>query len=184
MRLLRLVRHHPGIFLAVVATAFAAWVWVDVFRGLSRPADPQVADGPNDGSAAPFFPKRVPPPPPIMGLNGELAPVPEPEQPRSSPTITAQVLPKLKPGMTRTEVEGLVGAPQARDVYPATFADGRVTYRASYEADLEPPPTVRPIRPGRHVAKPPANRTMVTLEFDATKPGHPLIEVHYPDPLF
>jgi hypothetical protein len=28
------------------------------------------------------------------------------------------------------------------------------------------------------------DRTVVTLEFDATKPGHPLLGIHYPDPLF
>ncbi|MBP3958635.1 hypothetical protein J8F10_25590 [Gemmata sp. G18] len=85
--------------------------------------------------------------------------------------------------MTRTEVEGLVGAPVPSDIHPATITGGKVTYHTAYEADLEPPATVRPIRHTKVIGPAPA-RTLVTLEFDATQPGHPLVEVHYPDPLF
>jgi hypothetical protein len=150
-------------------------VWYDVFR-------------PGPRAVLPERELPLPGPPEAVTADGTSPPrkfLPQPfETMEANPQVIARVLHKLKPGMTRTEVEGLVGRPAPHDVHPATVADGRVTYRACYEADLEPPSTVRPIRPTRPVVARPADRTLVTLEFDATKPGHPLIEVHYPDPLF
>jgi hypothetical protein len=110
------------------------------------------------------------------------------EKLKLNPRETAQVLPKLKPGMTRAEVEVLVGLPAPDDIHPATVSEGRVIYHMSYEADLEPTTTVRPIRPYKPMPMgrdpPPNPRTFVVLEFDATKPGHPLLGIYYPDPLF
>ena len=81
-----------------------------------------------------------------------------------------------------------MGVPAAQDILPATVADGRVTYHTAYEADFAPVPTVRPIKfplPRPPAAtRDPVGRTVVTLEYDASKPGHPLLGVHYPDPLF
>ena len=86
------------------------------------------------------------------------------------------------------EVEELVGAPgrgprlprdrrgRARDV--PRLVRGRL--RAAPHGSADPPsqrPKLAPLRD-------PDGRTLVTLEFDATKPGHPLLEIHYPDPLF
>jgi hypothetical protein len=82
----------------------------------------------------------------------------------------------LKTGMSRTEVEWLVGAPLAPNIHPATQVDGSITYRTSYEADLN-----LLVRPD---SLPSGTSTRVDLEYDATKPGHPLLAVYYPDPLF
>jgi hypothetical protein len=88
----------------------------------------------------------------------------------------------------RTEVEELVGAPAAQDLHPAGIANGKVSYWTTYETDFGSPPTVRPIlitRPQRvgHNSNP-KSLTLVTLEYDATEYGHPLLRVYYPDPLF
>lgn len=173
MRLLRFVRKHPIALLGIFAIAFIAWLWRDSFPATDPPlnGDPKLVS-----VEAPPLVRFLPAPPD--------AEVPPPKPPQN----TAQALLKLKPGMTRVEVEGLVGLPEATDIQPATIADGRVTYQTSYEADLELPPTVRPIRSPRPMPRDPmvqpGTRTRVVLEFDATKPGHPLLGVHYPDPLF
>ena len=171
MRLLRFVCRHPIALLGVFAAAFVVWLWRDTL-----PVEPQVMVV--DGTHRPALQRRPIPGPPSFEDAGPAKPTPQ---------DTAQVLSKLKPGMTRAEVEELVGLPAAGDIHPATVADGKVTYHTSYEADLGPAPTVRPARiprprvqPGE--ANPP--RTLVTLEYDASKPGHPLLGIHYPDPLF
>ena len=178
MRLLRFVRRHPVAILGLLALAFFTWVWMDAGAGRRPGPDtpPELSRSEIDVPPGDWAPpqRRLPVPPGVE------------EKSRPTPQDTAQVLPKLKPGMTRTEVEGLVGVPAARDILPATIADGKVTYHTAYEADLEPPATVRPIRTPRPLARDPRpnGRTLVTLEFDATKPGHPLLGIHYPDPLF
>ena len=68
---------------------------------------------------------------------------------------------RLRVGMTRPEAERVVGAPAGDATLPAAAADGRVTYRTVYG---------------------PADRPTLTLEFDATRPGHRLIGVQCPDP--
>lgn len=166
MRPLRFLRRNPLLVLAAFAAAFAFWVWQD------STTDPPVVE-----TTAPL--RAVPQMMTAALIDGEVFnPVPQ---------STAHALPRLRPGMTRTEVEGLVGPAAADDISPAVVAGGRVTYHMAYEADLGPPSTVRPVKPPRARATltaEPANRTLVTLEFDATKPGHPLVGVHYPDPLF
>jgi hypothetical protein len=104
-------------------------------------------------------------------------------------TIPSELLPRLKPGMSRVAIENLIGPPTAAALEPAAIVAGRLTYRTAYElADFETPATIRPIRhlppipPRAH--EPPEAKSLVALEFDASKPGHPLIEIHYLDPLF
>ncbi|MBY0458609.1 MAG: hypothetical protein K2V38_14815, partial [Gemmataceae bacterium] len=71
-------------------------------------------------------------------------------------------------------------------IAPVQVTEGGLTYRVAYEADFGPPPTVRPVQPltkgtdkgARAPAVP-----LITLEFDATRPGHPLVRVHIPQPL-
>lgn len=175
MRLFNFVRRYPVLMLGIIAIAFIGWIWSDV--GF-RVRDVEVID-----------PRIVERPRPVTDLelmHDAVHPAPR-EKTKPNPQDTAHVLPKLKPGMTRAEVEGLVGTPAAGDTHPAEVADGRVIYRTTYEVDLDPPQTVRPIRPFRPMpptAKPPSDRTLITLEFDATKPGHPLLGILYPDPLF
>lgn len=169
MRHVRFLRRNPLLVLAALAVAFAGWVCWDA---LGPPAgDPVPAsEALRPSRALPAFTAAA-------MVDGE--PVP-PKEPRES---AAQAIPKLKPGMSRAEVEGLVGAPVPGNISPATAADGRIVYHTQYQADLSPPATVRPIGRARALP-PPAPPALVTLEFDATKPGHPLVGVYYPDPLF
>jgi hypothetical protein len=174
MRFVRFIRRHPIALLGVFAVAFIVWLWRDSLP-IAQPNDTVSSEPPE---AAPQFfaveapvPRRLPPPP---GVEGKGKPAP-------------QALSKLKPGMTRAEVEELVGAPAPQDIHPVTVADGRVTYKTAYEADFGPPATVRPIIPHQHVkarTPPTKERAIVTLEYDATKPGHPLLGIHYPDNTF
>jgi hypothetical protein len=163
MRFLELVRRYPVALLAVVALAFVSWVWWDALPGDSQPAL-QHADSKHLTSAEGL----------AVALDDTFLP------PAGAPLV--KVLPMLKPGMTRAEVERLVGAPTG-DIYPATVAGDRVTYHIEYGSDFDAEfgaaRTVRPIRP---MPKPAGGS--VTLEYDATRPGHPLVAIHYTDPLF
>lgn len=175
MRVFRVLRRHPLAVLGALALGFVAWLWRDAF-GPGGWREPEVVN-----FVIVSGPPQLPPPP--------LGPVQPLEAARPDPRGTAQVLSKLKPGMTRAEVEGLVGTPAPDHIHPATAADGQVTYSTSYEADLGPAPTVRPIRthrPAPAAATEPKSLRLwvVTLQFDATKPGHPLVGIFYPDPLF
>jgi hypothetical protein len=159
MRLLEPVRQYPVALLAVVALAFVSWVWWDAL--------------PNRPEPVPHADLSLQPVAVMTALTDTDAPPP-----------LVRVLPLLKPGMSRAEVERLVGAPTG-DIHPASVTGDRVTYHTAYEADFGAPPTVRPIRPMPKLpADPNVPRAIVTLEFDATRPGHPLVNVHYPDPLF
>lgn len=167
MRFLRAIRQHPLALLAVASVAFVGWVWWDAL-----PSGDPIAQSTTE-AVGPMRTRDLPLPP---------------EFPDEEPDPTRGI-PKLKPGMMRAEVEKLVGGPVDNRVSPATVTDGRVTYHAAYEADFGPAATVRPIARTRVKAPveptaPPVDRTLVTLEFDASKPGHPLVGVHYPDPLF
>jgi hypothetical protein len=87
--------------------------------------------------------------------------------------------------MYRADVEGLIGLPPADLVYPVSEVDGRLTYRMTYLANLDPmgpPNTVRPIT-GRPPT-PAIPKSLISLEFDASLPGHPLIRVHIPTTVF
>ncbi|WP_010038727.1 hypothetical protein [Gemmata obscuriglobus] len=69
---------------------------------------------------------------------------------------------RLQPGLPRTEVEGLLGTAAAR-IHPANVRDNKVTYLATYEI-------TSPLTAGD-------SRTVVTVEYDAAKPGHTLLSV-------
>lgn len=174
MRLLRLTRRHPLALLGVIAVAFVGWIWWDALPE----SDSSLAPLTQRGEPGPSRTRDLPKPFAVMEIGASIE-----EGPGPAPDPT-NVLTKLKPGMTRSEVERLVGAPAAEHVYPATIAEGRVTYQAAYEADFGPAPTVRPIRTPRALREAAPPRALVTLEFDATKPGHPLLDIYYPDPLF
>jgi hypothetical protein len=92
--------------------------------------------------------------------------------------LTLAVLPMLQPGMSRVEVEDVLGVPNLAQVQPVGGSGGRVTYHAAYPITLAG---------GGGAPRPPAGGgplCFVAFEFDATLPGHPLINVLYPDPLF
>ncbi len=176
MMLMRSIRRNPVAVLALFVLAFGAWVLVDT---LQKPQQRYVQIDPHDYQLIGVEAPPLGGPPPAVE-----------EKPRPAPHATAEAIRKLKPGMTRTEVEVLVGAPAANDIHPASVNDGRVTYHTTYETDLDldPPATVRPIntpRPGPKDRDPNLRgKAVVKLEFDATKPGHPLVSVHYPAPMF
>lgn len=162
MRPVRFLRNNPILLLVVLVVGFTAWVVSDT----TEPA-----------------PSAPSPLPPLEFVSSPDAPAIEPAKPDDRPgVITADVVPQLKPGMTRTDVEGLIGPPPAELVHPVEEVDGRLTYRATYLANLDPlpPNTVRPI-PGRR-SQPPAPKGLISLEFDASLPGHPLLRVHLPVP--
>lgn len=95
--------------------------------------------------------------------------------------LSLDVLPMLQPGMSRAEVEDVVGLPPSVGVDPIDLAGGRATYRTAYPIDLTPGGG------GGRAPRPPAGvgpQGFVAFEFDATLPGHPLVNVHYPDPLY
>lgn len=71
----------------------------------------------------------------------------------------------LHPGMSRAEVEDVLGPPEPAALRPVGEADGRATYLMVYPLVVGSP-------------------EFVTLEFDATLAGHPLLTVRYSDPLF
>ena len=180
MRVLRWIRSYPEAVLAVAVAALAVWVVAD----WSSPGNSPRAGGParvlpdRDGGVASATLFEPPPARPMAAADG-----PGHEQPAPVPV---SVLPKLKAGMTRSQVEELLGLPAPDQVQPVTLGDGRLTYRTAYElAELDLPPTVRPIQPRPRVPAPPRDpSSVVALEFDASRPGHPLVQVLYPDPLF
>jgi hypothetical protein len=172
MQVLRYIRENPVVLLCVLLTGMIAWVAVD----LARPA-PKKSRLPD--SAFADLPEQTNEPDAIRA---------EVRRPiRGQVPVSVEVLPMLKRGMTRVEVESLIGAPAADHVHPVTASEGRMTYRIAYEFDdIGPPSTIRPaVVPSRFLpARTSEPGTMIALEFDATRPGHPLVEVLYPDPLF
>jgi hypothetical protein len=143
---------------------------------------------PKPNSDTAFRGPEVPMPPPPLDprlLKLRIRSV-QPVLPQSLP-VSVEMLPKLKPGMTRIEVEWLLGPPAPDQLQPVIQTNGCPTYCTAYELiDSEIPMTIRPIQPktARVPAQSVETKSHVTLEYDASKPGHPLIEIHYPDPLF
>lgn len=167
------IRNYPGLLLTLAGLGLAAWVAHDLLTPAAGPRPqllPEVLHGPVNADV------------------GDVA-APIEELVARRPPPSAAVLPRLKPGMRRVEVETLLGPPEADDLTPVSTADGRTTYRMAYEfADPDPVVTVRPIHAGRPRVIPSADvklvKSFVALEFDATRPGHPLVAIHYLDPLF
>lgn len=174
MRAVNMIRRNPVTAVCVVLTGVIVWLVAGFVLSL-----PTVG-GPAAGVPPRMLPLPTEGPVPVVME----APLP-PEEERAR---SIALLPKIRPGMTRVEVEGILGPPAADAIHPVTVTGDQARYRAAYDlADPEPPATVRPIRPFRlpsHFREAPAPGVRVALEYDATKPGHPLIEVFYLDPLF
>lgn len=96
----------------------------------------------------------------IRGPRSVDPPLPVPNVPPSTSRDGApkadETLSKLKPGMLRGDVEALLGPPS--EVESIRSGSGKLSYRATFTRDRFRPPL------------PP-----LTLEFDATQPGHPLL---------
>lgn len=168
MSIFRTLQQNPTTLLSLAVLAMIAWVSVD----LARPPKSGVkkADGLDDVVLAA----------PILGIQSP--PIPAGE---SNAGVLAASLQKLRPGMTRLEVERLLGIPAGDRVEPVTSSDGRLTYRTAYELAESSPMTIRPIRPlPRVIGAQEHSAPLVALEFDASRPGHPLVDILYLDPLF
>lgn len=176
MRLVRAARENPVIVLSIGLTALIAWIAVDLFGNGSTKRD----DGLHVLALQREFPLVGPP---IVATEEEPV-IPVGTLP--SGTFSVAALPKLKAGMKRVEVESLLGPPAADGVHPVTLSDGRMTYRTAYELEeSDTPMTIRPIKARPKVPSQPREpRAFIALEYDASKPGHPLLGVLYPDPLF
>jgi hypothetical protein len=163
MQMLNALRKNPVAVLFVAVAGIAGWV------------------------AAGLFSPQQPPPNPLEIPDLGLA---KPTVTRFDPThesrpVSPEALPKLKPGMKRVEVEGVIGLPSADALQPVTVLGGRMTYQAAYELAEPDPSTVRPIQHhGRMIPVPPSAKSHFALEYDASKPGHPLLAILYLDPLF
>jgi len=166
MKLLRFVQNHPIVLGSILLLGFGAWLSYDALRQREPAAIPLPPEN-SQPDAHRFVQKRLPEP---------LVPFRDPSRPS---VVTADLITQLQPGMTRVEVEELIGLPPAQLVHPVSKVDGRLTYRASYLANLEPPRG----QPAGAAPLIPAARSMIALEYDATRPGHPLLKVYVPDPM-
>jgi hypothetical protein len=162
MQMLSALRKNPVPTLLVVVAGIVGWVAAGLFTPQQQPVQP--LDLPDLGLAMPTFARF------------------DPTEPRP---VSPEALPKLKPGMKRVEVEGVIGLPSANALQPVTVVGGRMTYQAAYELAEPDPATVRPIQHhGRMIPRPPITKSHFALEYDASKPGHPLLAILYLDPLF
>ncbi|MBX9623423.1 MAG: outer membrane protein assembly factor BamE [Gemmataceae bacterium] len=148
MRATSLLRNHPVALFGLAVAGLVAWVAADA-------PDPPPWALPADA------PGSVPPGP--WALTGarpaDLTPRPTPDPGAVDPSLFDRLL----PGMTRREVEILLGVPSADRV--AAISPDRLTYRTTYP--VFPPPTDGPY-------------PLVALEYDASRTGHPLLKVHRP----
>ena len=170
MHAVQRIRNNPIAIFGALAVALFVWILVDYLASRFLNATHErvaVSDPPHRSKYLPPAPSNRP------------AMQPHP--------VLIEVLPKLMPGMPRIEVEKLLGPPAPHQLQPVSQVNGRFTYCSAYELlDPEPPLTIRPIRPksSQSTPTPGEAKILVTIEYDASKPGHPLLAVHYPDPLF
>jgi hypothetical protein len=152
MRATALLRDHPVLLLGVAVVGLVVWVAADA------PAPPAAPPGDPPGSVPPGDWALSGPPP-----DGVLPSPVRGRYPNEPGAVNALLLDRLFPGMTRREVEDLLGVPPADRV--AAVARDRLTYRTTYP--IARPPAADGPPPG-----------LVALEFDASRPGHPLLRVH------
>ena len=150
MRAASLLKDHPVLLLGLVVVGLMTWVALDA---PDRPAPP-----PDDTAGAIPAGEYAP-----SGPDGPVAPPVRGRYPNEPGAVNALMVDLLFPGMSRREVEDLLGAPAADRV--AAADPDRLTYRTSYPILRDPTPD----------GQPPA---LVALEFDASRPGHPLLRVH------
>jgi hypothetical protein len=171
MRSLRQIRENPVLVCCVILTGLIAWVGADLINLRERSKTPVALEDLPYALGEPVV------------VTMEVPFVHGADEPTGvSPTM----LPQLKLGMTRIEVEELLGPPSKDRVMPVSFGEGRLTYHMTYDlSESDRLMTIRPIKPIPRVGpQEPAPASLLALEFDASLPGHPLIRVHYPDPLF
>jgi hypothetical protein len=132
---------------------------------------------PSDLSPAELLPLPKPP----VAVMADMG---NPDVATASPGL-ATGIPKLKPGMTRREVEGLLGPPPAEHVQPVVVREGRLTYHTAYQlTEPDIPATIQVIPWLGRPSTTPRPGFLLTLEYDATRAGHPLLGIGYVDPMF
>jgi hypothetical protein len=166
MKTLHGIRNYPIVVLTVMAAALFTWIFVE------------------SGSPTKTNPDTVKPVPDSKLRKLELHPQQPPRLQFEVRPATVELLSKVKPGMPRVEVERLIGPPNPEQIQAVTETNGRLTYRTAYELEeAKLPMTIRPTQ--QKSTRTPKNtiesKSQLTFEYDATKPGHPLIEVHFPD---
>ena len=170
MQILQRIRNNPIMVLCGIVSFLLIWTITDLIRSRQTKNNlKQVL-------------LQAPPPP----TDPRISKFRQRASDQATPVPIA-LLPKLKPGMSRSEVEQLLGPPASEQVQPVTEANGRLTYCTCYElTDMDIPMTIRPIQPK---TSKPSNQSVeakshVSLEYDASKRGHPLVEIHYLDSFF
>jgi hypothetical protein len=177
MRPLKTIQENPITVLSVSVLALIGWVAVDLAKTgpkkqtaeLSAPAD-EIEFQERSAEAAIVLEEDTP-----------VTPMPE------NSVVSSALLPRVKAGMKRVEVERFLGLPTPNQIHPVTLNNGRMTYSTAYELDdIGPPMTIRPIHSRvRIFPQPPRQpRSLIAFVFDATVPGHPLVDILYADPLF
>ena len=165
MSVLNTIRNHPLRLALLLVLAFGAWVAYDSSSSKpyrqTEPFDTLPAEPPGVVVSMPasklYFQQNA-----GQARDGSRPGV-----------VTADLIPRLQPGMARVAVEELIGQPPASLVHPVSVVDGKFIYRATYLANLDSGPPMSA----------PAARSIIALEYDAGRPGHPLLKVHIPDPM-
>lgn len=185
MRPLKLIRENPITVLSIAVLALIGWVAMDFAKTgpkkqtaeLSAPADEELSTPADE-----LHVQRRSAEAALDNLDdAPVALAPE------NTVVSSAVLPRVKPGMKRVEVERFLGPPTPDQIHPVTLNNGRVTYSTAYEFDdIGPPMTIRPIHSRvRKFPEPPRqSRALIAFVFDATVPGHPLVDILFSDPLF
>lgn len=164
MKTLHGIRNYPIVVLTVMSAALFTWIFLES----SKKNNPDTGKPiPESRLKKPEFQPKEPP-----RLQAQVRPT------------TVELLSRVKPGMPRVEVERLIGLPEPEQIQAVTETNGRLTYRTAYELEeAKLPMTIRPTQ--QKSTRTPKNtiesKSQLTFEYDATKPGHPLIEVHFPD---
>lgn len=156
-----MIRNHPLILGGVLVAGFATWLAIDSLPSQPGPVKPFTGQLTTVGTIST---QGLPDDPGLMAH-------------RPGVVTTAQIA-RLHPGMPRVDVEELIGLPPAGLVQPVAAAEGKLTYRASYLANLD---SMQESQPGS--GNPVIPRSIIAIEFDASRPGHPLVKVHLPDPM-
>jgi hypothetical protein len=176
---LSFIKENPITVLGVAVLALLTWVAVD-FSKVPAPKKPTA----EPQALANELPLPGPPTEVAVADPGKEVPL---TFPPGKNAVSTLVLPLVKPGMKRVEVESFLGPPTPDRIQPVTLSNGRMTYCTAYELDdLGPPMTIRPIhpRPRAPVQPPRSPRSLIAFVFDAGEPGHPLVDILFPDPLF
>jgi hypothetical protein len=185
MRPIKFIRENPITVMSVAVLALIGWVAVDLAKTGPKKQTAELSTSADDESSNPGddfpLPRHFAKPAIDLSDDAPMALAPE------NSVVSSAILPRVKPGMTRVEVERFLGPPTPDQIHPVTLNNGRMTYSTAYELDdIGPPMTIRPIHSRvRKFPQPPRQpRSLIAFVFDATAQGHPLVDILYADPLF